>query len=213
MMLRSFGGQAAPLALGKPRGLWECNRSYYFHGANRYSLMTIGGIRTDLRITYPATSFDAALPACRWSGPWPFHLNTRIWKRSSYPHSTLAVLLDPVATRFREAIPEFANPLFLWTGRGHHIDRNQHSNQSTQSTFSDRAATTLVGLLKYHQTLASTDGQRVATPAAELAWIVHTTSLVMYSTAAEPRIHRAVAGDRKQEGFRPSHQGFQPWLS
>lgn len=73
----------------------------------------------------------------------------------------------------------------------------------------------LAGLTKYHLPFGP-DGRCMATPAAELAWMVPSTSSIMHSAVTvseetgqpEPRHRRAVGGDREQEGSTTLSRGL-----
>jgi len=150
--------------------------SYCFRGATRYSLMTTGGIRTGLGSVPDHPSRGDLTTGSRWSDPRPFHLHAGIRTRSSYSHTTLAVLPDPLAARFRGAILEFAAPDPFC----------QSANQSTLG---------LGGLLP-SPGLRSTTRPCLRAPMGG-AWQRLRLSLlgwsrdivVMYSGAPEPRIH------------------------
>jgi len=77
-------------------------------------------------------------------------------------HTTLAVVLDPLACEiFGDAFPDFGDPPFL-------PDWPEPTKLSRKGSI-----TNLAGLTNYHQTLfKGTDGRRLATPAAELVWLV-----------------------------------------
>lgn len=108
--------------------------SYCFRGANRYSLMTIGGIKADLRTVCLLAQTRA-----------PSICVPALGRRSSYRHTTLAVLLDPVA-RGLGCHPEIDHPVFLPADR-------------SQTNFLDRdGLRSLAGFTKYRQFLAVLTG-------------------------------------------------------
>jgi len=72
----------------------------------------------------------------------------------------------PVGYRERDAIP-FSPIRLLETNAGRQPKLTDHHRSS------GRTITTLSGLPDYHQTLLGTDGRRLSTSAAELAWVVH----------------------------------------
>lgn len=144
---------------------------------SRYSSMAIDRIKADLRTVYPSMPTE----------PQPVHLHTRTWTRSSYRHTTLAVLLDPAVRGFREPSPNFTAPTFLRT-----------STRRRLIAFLVRGSYFPHGRTEYHQL---SDGRRMATPAAELAWMVLATSSVMYS-AVTPN-HASTSGRRRPKAGRP----------
>jgi len=83
---------AAPLVAIPPCGGTQCNRPATFAMLSLLAGCTTEGVALDLGRVNPA----------------PFCLYTSIWRRSSYPCTTLAVLHHSLAARHRDANPDFA---------------------------------------------------------------------------------------------------------
>jgi len=97
-MLRSMFRLGCPTCSNRILRFGGMQPPYCFRGATRYSPMTIGRIRADLRTVCLR--------------PRPVHLHTSTWKRSSYRYTTLAVLLRPVA-RGLGGHPEIHRPVLV----------------------------------------------------------------------------------------------------
>jgi hypothetical protein len=108
------------------------------------------------------------------------------WLRALYSHATLAVLSWRVGTRSRDADPEFALPPFL-------LDQPEPTKLSRIGRLLP-----LARFREYHRSLSVPMGDAWQRLRAELAWLVHGShwSCIRFP---EPRIRRALHGDRKQE--------------
>jgi len=139
MLLRPFQTRL-PHCSAKPHDLEECNRPTVFAAANRYSLITIGVIKTDLRTACPVTPFSATLPPLRMVRPSDPLICMRAFGGDPHTaHTTLAVVLDPLACEiFEDAFLDFGDPPFL-------LDWPEPTKLSRKGSI-----TNLAGLTDYH---------------------------------------------------------------
>jgi hypothetical protein len=119
------------------------------------------------------------------------------WLRALYSHATLAVLSWRVGTRSRDADPEFALPPFL-------LDQPEPTKLSRIGRLLP-----LARFREYHRSLSVPMGDAWQRLRAELAWLVHGShwSCIRFP---EPRIRRALHGDRKQEDLRGKRSSNDP---